>query len=168
MMQRHRGFTLIETMLAVLLLAMLTSAAALTFSKPIAIARAGDAIEQLRSFDSTARRAAVAGGQTVRILFQVSTGNIQRRDGADLSNIRYSSALPAGCRFDQIRIGAELLSSGEIPLDISAQGLSRSYALHVISPQTNQWIVFAGMTGEIKQVPDENAAQHALAPAALP
>jgi prepilin-type N-terminal cleavage/methylation domain-containing protein len=77
----RRAFTLIETMLAVLLLALVASAAALTFSKPVAQARGQDAVELLRHFDATTRAAASAAGRTVRITFDLSSGVITRGDG---------------------------------------------------------------------------------------
>ena len=50
---RSAGFTLVEIMLAVLLVSLLASAAALSFQKPIRAARAQDAVELVRSFDAS-------------------------------------------------------------------------------------------------------------------
>src|SRR5215471_6908216 len=55
---RPTAFTLIEIMLAVLIVGLLASAAALSFRQPIRAARAQDAVELIRSFDAGAREVA--------------------------------------------------------------------------------------------------------------
>src|SRR4051812_26887258 len=93
-----RAFTLIETMLAVLLLAIVASAAALTFSQPIAQARADEAFEQLRTFDANARIVARSSGRVLQIIFDLSANRLDRREDANLKEARYSIYPPAGCR----------------------------------------------------------------------
>src|ERR1051326_5415942 len=125
---RTRGaFTLIELMMAVLVLALLTSAAALSVSRPIASARERDAMDQLASFDAASRQAAIAAGAPVRIVFDLSTAALLRRDGRDLSELRCRTMLPTGCRIEQVRIGSAEFSSGEVFVDVSPLGLTRSY-----------------------------------------
>lgn len=161
---RTRAFTLIETMLVVLLLAIVASAAALTFSQPIAQARADDAFDQLRSFDANARIAAKSSGKVVRVVFDLSDNRLDRREGGNLKDTRYSVHLPAGCRIEAVRIGRQSTTFGEVPLDLSAMGLSRSYAVHVVGPATDRWAIFAGLTGEMNVVANETAVRQILEP----
>jgi prepilin-type N-terminal cleavage/methylation domain-containing protein len=149
------AFTLIELMLAVLLLALLTSAAALSFSAPLRAARAQDAIAQLREFDQSARRAAIASGRAVRMVFDLSDASLLRRDGPQLDQRRAQTALPHGFRVDEVRIGEHRESVGEALVDISPLGLSRTYALHVVGSSFDQWLLVAGMSGEVKAISDE-------------
>jgi prepilin-type N-terminal cleavage/methylation domain-containing protein len=152
-----RAFTLVETMLAVLLLALLASAAAMTFSRPIAQARGEEALDLLRHFDATTRAAAVAGSRTMRITFDLSNGTLSRRDPrAAADDVRYAAKLPPGCRIVAFRIGGESTTSGEAPLDVSAGGLSRTYAVHLVSPAADHWVAFAGFSGEAIRVSDES------------
>jgi prepilin-type N-terminal cleavage/methylation domain-containing protein len=152
--QRY-AFTLIELMLAVLLLALLTSAAALSFSQPIRAARSHDAIEQLRSFDATARQAAVSSGGAVRLAFDLGAGTLVRRDDRG-RQLRFQSTLPSGFRVDQVRIGDHKTSSGQALVDVSPLGASRTYALHLRGPSTDQWLLVAGMSGQMTIVSNES------------
>jgi prepilin-type N-terminal cleavage/methylation domain-containing protein len=160
---RTRGaFTLIELMMAVLVLALLTSAAALSLSRPIASARERDAMDQLASFDAASRQAAIAAGAPVRIVFDLSTAALLRRDGRDLSELRCRTMLPTGCRIEQVRIGSAEFSSGEVFVDVSPLGLTRSYAVQISGPQAQHWIVVAGLTGQSAEVGDERAVASIL------
>jgi prepilin-type N-terminal cleavage/methylation domain-containing protein len=150
-----KGFTLIEVMLAVLLLALLASAAAMSFSQPLRAARSQDALDQLRSFDAAARRAAVSSGRNVRMIFDLSSDTLVRRDGVDLGTLRVQMTLPLGYRVDQVRIGGHTMSSGENAVDVSSLGLTRTYALRLGGPSLDQWVLFAGMSGQTTTAQDE-------------
>jgi prepilin-type N-terminal cleavage/methylation domain-containing protein len=152
---RRTGFTLIELLLAVLLLAVLTSAAALSFSQPIRNARQQDAIAQLASLDATARQAAVSSGRIVSLVFDLSTGEIQRRDGGSRAP-RFQSSLPAGFRVDRLRIGRHASSSGAMTVDFSSLGVSRTYAVHVQGPATDRWLLLSGLAGQMTIAPDDS------------
>jgi prepilin-type N-terminal cleavage/methylation domain-containing protein len=156
---RRRAFTLIETMLAVLLLALLAGAAALTFSKPVAKARGEDAVEMLRHFDSTTRTAATSAGRTMRITFDMADNRIIRREPAAAASddVQFAATLPAGCRVAAVRIGGDVRSVGAAAVDVSPMGLSRTYAVHVVGDAVDQWLVFAGLSGEMVKVADERS-----------
>src|SRR5438105_1542102 len=76
---RRRAFTLIETMLVILLMALLASAVTLSFARPLRAARAQDAIEMVRSFDGMCRQVARRFGQPVTLTYDLSEGRIVRR-----------------------------------------------------------------------------------------
>ena len=151
-----RAFTLIEMMLAVLLMALLAGAVALGFSQPLKSSRTVDAIELVRSFDNMGRQAATTSGSNVRLVFDLAQNILVQRDGADLAQFRTRVSLPPGCRIDAIRIDEHLVSSGEAIVDISPHGWSRTYAMHLLSPGQDRWLVFAGMTGQMTQVQNES------------
>jgi prepilin-type N-terminal cleavage/methylation domain-containing protein len=88
------GFTLVEMMIAVLLMALFASAAALSFSHPLRKARSRDAIEQLRSFDTSSRIFATRHNRGVRLVFDLTSNTLSRRersDGADVSRMTWPS-----------------------------------------------------------------------------
>jgi prepilin-type N-terminal cleavage/methylation domain-containing protein len=152
----HHGFTLIETMLALLIMALLTAGVALSFSQPLKASRTADAIELVRSFDVLGRQAAITSNQNVRLVFDLSSNTLVQRDGPDLHELRSHVSLPPGCRIDSLRIDGQLVSAGEAVIDISPHGWSRSYALHLKSPGTDRWLIFAGLGGQMSQVNDES------------
>jgi prepilin-type N-terminal cleavage/methylation domain-containing protein len=157
MSRRVAGFTLIEMMAAVLMLALLASAVALSFSQPLRAARSQDVFDQIRAFDATSRKAAVASGHTVRIAIDLSAGTLSRLDGPQLADLRTRESLPVGYSIDEVRIAGESTSVGNAPIDISSSGFSRSYSVHIRGPQFDQWIVVAGLTGQSFLAQDDNA-----------
>jgi len=157
------GFTLIEVMLSVLILALLATAAAMSLAQPLRAARSHDLLRQLRSIDSSARAAAVASGQDVRMVFDLSDNSIARLDGPQLLALRSRENLPIGYQIDQIRVSAQSTFSGAVPIDVSPMGFSRSYALHILGPSFDRWIIFAGMSGDMTQAPDDAATDAILA-----
>ena len=155
-----------ELMIAVLLLALLTSAAMLSFSGPIRLARAHEAVEQVRSFDASARDAARRSGHGVRIVFDLAAGTIGRREGPELETLQCQTTLPPGYRVTELRVAGQTLSDGLALIDVSMLGMSRSYAIHVTGQEFDQWMIIAGLSGEISQVQDERAMASLLDKAA--
>jgi prepilin-type N-terminal cleavage/methylation domain-containing protein len=158
---QHRAFTLIEVMLAVLILALLATAAALSMDQPLRAARSRDLLQQLHAFDMGARQAAILSGKDVRIVFDLSSNSVSRFDGGQLTDLRRREHLPPGFRIDQVLLSATSAFSGEVPIDISPMGFSRSYAIHLIGPGPDRWIIFAGLSGDTTQARDE-ATTHAI------
>ena len=149
------GFTLIETMLAVLLMALLASAVALTFSRPLQRARAEDAADLVVAFDAAARQAAVAGGRPVRLRLDLADATLERYEGD--ATLRAHAQLPTGCRLDRVRVGRRTQSAGAADVDVSAHGWGRSYDVHLTGPNLDRWVCFAGLTGLATEVTDDRA-----------
>ena len=152
------GFTLIELMLAVVLLALLTGAAAMTFARPIRNARAQQAIELVCRSDAMARENARRFGRPGRITFDLHDQVIRRSTGPD-------HTLPTGYQIREVRTAERGVVGGEISLDVSSKGLSRSYAVHLIGPGMDRWLLVAGLSGEVSQT-DESQLQQIFKPAA--
>src|SRR5256885_7110087 len=70
--ERSRGFTLIEMMAVVIIMALLATGAALSFARPMRVARARDALHQVRSLDASARQFARRFGRPIEIGFDLS------------------------------------------------------------------------------------------------
>lgn len=141
---RRDAFTLIETMLAVLLLAVLASGVAIGFSRPLHLARADDAVNVVKAFDAAARQAAINFDKPVRMSFDLADGTLTRwEDESAAARVR----LPSGYRIERTKIDGRTDSVGLVPVDVSPQGRSRTYAVHLIGPSLDRWIVFAGLTG---------------------
>jgi len=163
---KRSGFTLIEIMFAVLLMALLTAAAAFSFSGPIRAARSQDAIQQIRTFDESARLLARNSGRPVRVVFDLTANTISRREGQAFENVAALSALPSGYQLDRVRVEGRDYSDPEAVIDYSPLGLSRSYAVHVVGPGLDRWALVAGTTGQVTQWSDESAIDSILENAA--
>jgi type II secretory pathway pseudopilin PulG len=153
-------------MLAVLLMALLASAAALSFSGAMRSSRAADALTEIHSFDAAARQIAQRWNISQRIVFDLSDGTISRKQGPELEELAAQVRLPTGYQVDEIHTAGRSFADGEVIVDCSPMGLSRSYAVHVIGPGLDQWAVVAGLSGDLIKVQDENSADAMLDKAA--
>ena len=147
------AFTLIEVMLAVALLALLTTAAALTFAEPLRRARASEAVDQLRSFDADARHYARRFGRPVRMEFDLSAGTLSRREeaGARLGQ----QIVLRGCAIDRLRTPGGEAFGGSVTIPCSALGVSRTYAVHLVGAGADSWLLVSGLTGEVTRVTND-------------
>jgi len=156
---RQRAFTLIETMLAVLLLGLLASGAVLSFSKPVRASRAQQGIDEVCAADRAARLAATRTDRAVRLTFDPRGRSIRlyERD-----QIRSQVILNDAAGIDRILVGQRLVRGESATIDFSGSGYSASYAIHLPSA----WIVFHGLTGQTTFTPNEQTARTILDPQA--
>lgn len=150
------GFTLLETMLAVLIMALLAGGVAMSFAQPLRAARSEDAVDQVRSFDELSRQLALSSGRTVRMAFDLSNHELLERDGDDLKELRRRISLPPGCRVSALLITGHLVTVGEAVVDVSPHGWSRTYAVKLETPAGTSWLVLAGLTGQMTIVNNES------------
>lgn len=150
------GFTLIETMVAIALTGLLAGGVVLSLASPLRASRRADAAQAVRSFDAAGRLSAVASGRPARLVFELAGSTLTRQDGPDLSDVRSWTPLPRGFSIAEVRVGGQAVSVGRAVVDVSPNGWSRTYELHLRGPGTDAWIVFAGLTGQTTEVADES------------
>ena len=101
-MKNASAFTLIESLAAVVLLGIISTAAALTFRSSLQSASATDAISQIKYLDSTSRQRAVRFNQPVELIFDITNGTISRREGSKRNDQSFTASLPRAFTIDQI------------------------------------------------------------------
>jgi prepilin-type N-terminal cleavage/methylation domain-containing protein len=143
--RQPRGFTMIEVVVAVVIMALLASAAALSFTQPLRIAREHDAIETLRSFDESARQIAIRLGHPVHCSFDLSHSMLSREENGA---VHYQVRLPHDCRLRQVRTAGRRVSEGDARIVYSDRGVSRTYAIRVSGPGFDRWLLVPGFGGE--------------------
>ena len=149
-------FTLIEVMLAVVLLALLSGAAALCFTGPMGRAGATDAVEQVRSFDAASRLFSRQFDMDIEMVIDSPRTALYRRDARRGTQIGARLCLPRGIRIEQVRLTDRRFSSDEAAsVFCSAAGIGRSYAVRLVGRGFDQWIFIVGLTGESMQVREE-------------
>ena len=164
-MKNASAFTLIESLIAVVLLGIISTAAAFAFRSSLQRASSTDAITQIKYLDSTSRQRAQRFNQPVDLIFDLTNSTLYRRDGSKRNDESLSASLPRGFAIDQINIAGQSTFNGEISLACSSAGLTPSYALHLIGPNFNQWLLFAGLSGQLTLINDESTVQDILAAA---
>ena len=163
-MKPRRAFTLIELLAVIVLLGIISTAAALTFRSSLQAANSTEAINQARYLDSTARQRAQRFNQPVELIFDVTNGTISRREGSKRNDESFTASLPRGFSIDQINIAGNSIFNGAATINCSSTGLTPSYAVHLIGPNFDQWLLFAGLSGQITFIRDEETIQDILAP----
>ena len=162
-MKNRRAFTLIETLVAMVLLGIISTAAALTFRSSLQSATATDAIAQIKYLDSSARQRAQRFNQPVELIFDLTNSSFSRREGGRRNDQSFTASLPRGFTIDQINIAGQSTFNGEVSLTCSPTGLTNSYSIHLIGPNFDQWLLFAGLTGQMTVIRNEETVQDILA-----
>ena len=162
-MKKPSAFTLIELLAVIVLLGIISTAAALTFRSSIQSASSTDAINQLKYLDSTARQRAQRFNQPVELIFDLTNATISRREGSKRNDESFTASLPRGFSIDQINIAGNSIFNGEARVQCSPTALTPSYAVHLIGPNFDQWLLFAGLSGQMTLIKDEATIQDILA-----
>jgi prepilin-type N-terminal cleavage/methylation domain-containing protein len=157
------AFTLIESLVAIVLLGIISTAAALTFRSSLQSASNTDAIDQIKYLDSSARQRAQRFNQPVELIFDLTNSSLSRREGSKRNDESFTASLPRGFSIDQINISGRSTFNGQISLTCSPVGLTPSYAIHLIGPNFDQWLLFAGLSGQLTLIKDEETVQDILA-----
>lgn len=152
-MNRRGAFTLVELMAAVLILALLSTAAVLSFSHPLASARLDDACRELQRFDASARALSRVTGKPVRTMLNLTDNVLVRRQGGG-SEDAARVPMPAGIRLAEVRIEGESFTGGEVEVDASPVGWTRTYAVRLAGQSGERWVLFAGVTGQATRLND--------------
>jgi prepilin-type N-terminal cleavage/methylation domain-containing protein len=151
---RHRAFTLVETMVAVIIAGLLAGAVTWSFRAPLRRARMAEAIEQVKYLDASSRAFARRFGRNVQIVYDVSEGTLERREGgrADAS---FHAAVASPFRFQAVRTRGRSEEFGEAAIAVSPLGISQTYAVKIVGPEAQRWVVVTGLGGEILTLADD-------------
>jgi hypothetical protein len=138
----------------------------ISFAGPLRAARAREAVTQIMAMDASARQAACRSGSAVELVFDLGEQTLIRRDPQQLDRaLAREISVPEGVRIEQVRTALRDFASGRIVVRISGQGISRSYAIRLIGPEQDSWLLVAGLSGQIVQIDDEKRVQDILAEA---
>jgi len=144
-------------MTVIVIMALLSAAAAFTLAGPIRTQRRAEAVGLIRQVDSSARRAAHNRFEPVAIEIDLEDGRLSRREGGRDGIFSFAASLPPGIRIDQVRAGHRAWSDGTAVITCSSAGMSPTYAVHLVGEHWGQWFLFAGLTGQMTQVRDADA-----------
>jgi prepilin-type N-terminal cleavage/methylation domain-containing protein len=154
MSRRCRAFTLIEMLGVIAIMAMLSGAAAMMLGGTRHAADLQQGIEQIAQSDASARALARSLDQPVILSMALTSGQIRRSNGnttAVLGN------LPDDVKIQRERVGDTSTDFGNADITFNPRGCSNSYAVKLAtSSGDKQWIVFAGLSGQMLKVSDED------------
>ncbi len=142
----RQGFTLIELMVACLLLALLAAVIGWSVRGPILASRLTQTVERIRHADRLAREMARRGGGDVRLTFDAGDGRITlQRAGRTVRQ----TGLPTSVRMTALRLPRRR-SRDRIRVPVSVLGQSPTYAIRIqAGDETPRWLIVSGLTGQV-------------------
>ena len=144
--QSHSGFTLIEVMIVVVIMAMLAASVRFSFRRPMQHAAQSDAIELMHHFDSYARISANRFNRATQLVFDLENQSMTRiENDAEVSTLR----LPSAIHLTELRTAHHRISDSRHVVNLSPPGVGPTYAVHLEGADFDRWLLFAGMTGEM-------------------
>lgn len=153
----QRGaFTLIEIIAVVILLGLLATLAAWSFSGPLRRAQFDQALEQVRYLNATSRALARDTGQLVTMTFDLDRGEVSRSQGRRGGAAVYRASLAPGARIDRVRTATDDRTSGTAEVAVSPLGLSPSYAVRLAGPNWRRWVFVSGLGGDARVIRDDS------------
>lgn len=191
-MTPRTGFTLIEVMVVVVLIGLLAGAAAVSLTGDLDRATHEDVIGRLTYADAQARMAGRRlGPATLRIDLdqqaiwlvtpddqsaQPRPGHVMRLgEGYTIREVMWIDPEPMAAKTTRPRRRVSR-QAGRVEIAFSSEGLSRTYALRLEGPATDEpggaagdsarrstWLLFAGMTGQVMSTDEPEPIDKLLA-----
>ena len=170
-----RGFTLVEVMAVVVVMALLAGAAVLSFVGPLRRATAREAVDRVASFDESCRRYAKRFDRDGEMVFSLADGTMALRPAGIARNGGgggrggggpQPARLPPGVRFNRFRVAGEHARNagfGEVSVPCSSLGAGVTYAVELAGPGIDRWLVIAGLGGGATEVSDEREVDRIFA-----
>ena len=157
------AFSLVEVMVVLVLLGLMAVGTVTVYRVKARSAGMDDVLGRLALIDAQARQTAQRSGQTVTIQFDLSASRIVLEDPSAQTE-RTPYRLPSTLWIDQIALKENSVTSGQLVIPVTAQGLSQSYALLLRDENgTYATNLVAGLTGQIARYDGENGWSHARA-----
>jgi len=151
-----------ELSVVLTILAVITSAVAIRSYAVMRQVQMKELAAQLAEYERLTRFQARQQDRPLRIVVDLSENEIRRTDdcGNDCGEIL---KVPHGCKLARLLVGREDLWGGRASVSCSRLGLTPTYALRL--EQTaggGQWLIFAGLSGELIKADDETQVQQIL------
>ncbi len=157
------AFSLIELTVVLLILAISAAAVTLRIQRPLGTARMRDLTDAIGHFDRLTRVSAQEQDRPLRIVADLSEGTLRRTDDRGRSLETRPLRVPKGFEIRRALVRGRETERGEVIIPCSRRGLTPSYALLVVGGGRQQWVVVAGLTGELVEVGSEKQVREILA-----
>ena len=155
--RRSPAFTLIEMLGVLAIMALLSAAATVMLSGSRHAADMHDAIEQFQQADISVRTLSKNADRPVTLVISLPNGRMARTNQDAMDTL---GSLPSDVKIERVRKGSSTIDYGSAAIAFNAGGRSDSYAIKLVnSARQRQWIIFAGLTGQMSEVNDDEIDQ---------
>ncbi|WP_161604636.1 prepilin-type N-terminal cleavage/methylation domain-containing protein [Roseiconus nitratireducens] len=156
---RRRGFSLIELVVVLVLMALLATLAAYSVRGVFQRQRLARGVEIIQQFDLALRRAARRQRSPISAQIDPAGRRILILEGSSRSR---EFSMPRRVRIDRLRLAGATGSAAADRIRVDGQGASPSYALRLASGAASRWVLVAGGTGQLVSVPKTSAVVQLL------
>lgn len=159
------GFTLLEMVVVLAIMAMIVAAAAMSLRKPLQTARLKRAMASLEDADLRARNEARKRSQPVQLVVDGNRNTATHAiAGAGAGyEVRRSLALSGGLRIDRYLTAGRSSNEDRFSVSYSPDGQSNTYAVRVSGDgKFKKWLVVVGATGQYVQSHEDSAVEAIL------
>lgn len=160
-----RGFTLLELIAVVALLATLAVAGRYSLRGPLAKARLEQALQRLAELDHQARAESRRHRQPVELSIDLDDAAVGFKPVADEARLwRRRTTAGQGVHIDQARFGDRRASDGQSSVWISPWGQSDPYAIRLTADggRIAAWLLVLGASGQTVKCWDDATVERAL------
>ena len=154
------ALTLPEMMLAVVLLAVMSTVAVVSLAGARRAASARDVVDQVAAYDRLTREWCRRFGRPAAVVFDLDRGTMARlASGESAAALR----LPSGFRLARVVSRQGSNDVGQARIGFSADGGAPTYAVMLSEPRGDQWLLMTGLTGQAVRLRDAQEAQDIFA-----
>jgi type II secretory pathway pseudopilin PulG len=152
-------------MIVVLILAILAAVVVLRLGGPLRSQKAADVTGQIYQFDYLTRFYAKQNDQPLRMLFDLSSGRIDRASAQGTTAVGGGLEIPSQFKIASLTLAGRDNSSGNVAISCSRRGLTPSYGI-LLQDQNGDikhWLMVCGLTGEVREAANEKEFKDILA-----
>ena len=170
-MNQRRAFTLIELMAVVVLIGLLAGAATWSMVWQASQATRTDVISRIAHADRMARLAAERSGRPCELVIDLDRQTLGRRMLREDGSVERAAEvqLPREFRIERVirsdpagakQRSAQRFERGQVTVGYGPGGRSRSFAVMLKDKQQTDWLVWAGLSGQVIQTHDDKEADN--------
>jgi prepilin-type N-terminal cleavage/methylation domain-containing protein len=150
----RNAFTLIELVVVIVIMAILSTIAAMSLGGTMSRYDLVRATETVQRFDANARRQARATQAPVAMTIDRNKKRLKvDADGAD-RDAAYK--LPGRVTISNIRLHRRFVTGGNFAVTVSPDGQSPTYAVELSRGDMKRWLIFVGVSGQVIEAQNED------------
>jgi prepilin-type N-terminal cleavage/methylation domain-containing protein len=153
-MAMRNAFTLIELVVVIVIMAILSTIAAVSLSGTMGKYDLSRAAETIERFDANARRQARVTQAPVTMTIERTKGRLKVDVAGRDRDATYR--LPGRVTIGSIRLHRRFVAGTVFAASVSADGQSPTYAVELSRGRMTRWLVFVGVSGQVVQAENED------------
>ncbi len=158
----RRGFSLVEMLIVLLILAVVAGAVVLRIGPKPGRAALADITDRVLFFDHNSRVLTRQRGEPINMVFNLAVCSARCEDKNGKRLVENSMELPARCSIAKLMTAGRQFTSSSVSIHCSPLGLSPSYAVLLEAGDWRQWVLISGLTGQPTKVQDEKQVKAIL------